>query len=53
MLFGAINATTQQFKALYKDTYITADTPQLLERIAKQYASLSFLTTPYTSTVTL
>ena len=40
-VIGAIKTTTQQFTALYKDTYSTADTVvQLPERIAKQYAGL-------------
>ena len=40
-VIGAINATTQQFTALYNDSYITADTVvQLLKRLAKQYAGL-------------
>lgn len=40
-VIGAIHATTQEFTALYNDTYITADTVvQLLDRIAGRYAGL-------------
>lgn len=40
-VIGAIHATSQEFTALYNNTYITADTVvQLLERIAKRYKGL-------------